>query len=97
MAITVQGKRKRRQVGEASEQLSDAKRAKSEKPVEEASSNEKNDQLSYYSDRAILDPQLLADHLANQTARFAPDLSPLELEELRVPGMFSFHMVTCHA
>ena len=33
-----------------------------------------------------LDPQLLADLLAKQTKRFAPDLSLVELEDRRIPG-----------
>lgn len=33
-----------------------------------------------------MDPQLLADHAAAQTRRFAPDLSPVELADLYVPA-----------
>ena len=40
-----------------------------------------------------LDPQLLADLLAKQTKRFAPELSVMELEEKRIPGrgFLKFH------
>lgn len=33
-----------------------------------------------------MDPQLLADHAAAQTRRFAPDLSPVELGDLYLPA-----------
>ena len=33
-----------------------------------------------------LDPQLTADYIARQSRRFNPDLTAVELEELRVPG-----------
>lgn len=33
-----------------------------------------------------MDPQLLADHAAAQTRRFAPDLTPVELADLYVPA-----------
>lgn len=42
---------------------------------------------------AHMDSQLLADHLAQRTARFQPDLSLMELDELRVPGTHPYSQV----
>ena len=35
---------------------------------------------------ALMDPQLLADHMAQRTRRFEPDLSIVEMDELTFPG-----------
>lgn len=35
-----------------------------------------------------MDKHLLADHIARQTKRFLPELSPVELEDLRIPGIY---------
>ena len=35
-----------------------------------------------------MDKHLLADYIAQQTKRFLTELSPVELEDLRIPGIF---------
>jgi len=46
---------------------------------------------------AMMDSQLLADHLAQRTSRFGADLSPIELSDLALPGKTScpFRNISC--
>lgn len=38
---------------------------------------------------ALMDSQLMADHLAQKTSRFGTDLSPVELSDLYISRMWS--------
>lgn len=85
------GKRKRGEETEttATESKRAAKRKKSKKPkdiTDEALDAEKHVNHAI----AHMDSQLLADHIAQRTKRFQTELSTVELEDLRVPGMFLF-------
>lgn len=44
---------------------------------------------------AHMDSQLIADHIAQKTARFGSDLSSVELADLYISGMFQCSSVWC--
>lgn len=82
------GKRKRDEETEATapESKRASKRKKSKKPkdiTDEALDEDKHVNNAI----AHMDSQLLADHIAQRTQRFQTELSSVELDDLRVPGM----------
>lgn len=61
-----------------------AKRLKTQKSVPLSSSNHAE---NFNPAVAGLSSQLLADHVAQSTKRFAPNLSAVELQDRYIPGM----------
>ena len=69
-----------------------AKRLKTQKSVPLDSSNRAAD---FNPAIAGLSSQLLADHVAQRTKRFAPELSAVELQDRYIPGIYCQTVQVC--
>ena len=79
--------KKRKQDSTSKEEKKSSKRRKLKKP-KDLDEEALDVDLGINHAIAHMDSRLMADHIAQRTKRFRPDLSLVDLEELHVPGLF---------
>ena len=78
--------KKRKQESSANEDKKSSRRRKLKKP-KDVEDEALDVDLGVNHAIAHMDSRLMADHIAQRTKRFRPELSLVELEELHIPGM----------
>lgn len=66
--------------------VDEAKESTSDKPIRESAKNI-NPAIG------MMDSRMLADYVAQRNRRFGEQLSPVEIEDVRIPGR-NFHVIT---
>ena len=62
------------------------KKKRTKKKPDNVDDSNLDGELGINTAMAHMDSQLMADHIAQRTRRFQPDLSAVELEDVHIPG-----------
>lgn len=77
--------KRKREADDESKKAARKKKRTKKKPDDVDHSN-LDSELGINRALAHMDSQLMADHIAQRTRRFQPDLSAVELEDVHIPG-----------
>ena len=84
--------KKRKQDVQSREEKNSSKRRKLKKP-KDVEDEALDVDLRVNHAMAHMDSRLMADHIAQRTKRFRPELSLVEVEEVHVPGAFTTYLL----
>lgn len=80
--------------GEVAEKKAAKKKRRTKKKPQDVEDDALDSTLGINRAIAHMDSSLMADHIAQRTRRFQPDLSLVETEDIHIPGMFRQNVST---